>query len=256
MTGRTWQFSDLEFVVAWEPMNSQSVPSPFVVTSRIPDYEEFGRRTADIRERQRFELGPDVRALLETLARPDIRILVNGRKGPEDGDVIRLLAARRGDTGCLATQSPGETLWHAAGFTIAECDALALGRAVAEALPDCPPGRLGRINLPEPENNADYIPRGLTKELTEDRARERADRFHKSTVTGSGRIEITQGSSRFGPRGIVRRCVHWRDLDGDGRYAVADHDPTLAVAVDPARLTALINTEIAEVIRVIKDERA
>ncbi|MEV0762964.1 ESX secretion-associated protein EspG [Nocardia sp. NPDC050435] len=259
MTDRTWRFTDLEFVTAWEPMRNRSVPSPFVVTSRIADFEEFQRRKAEIRARQRVELDDEVRGLLETLARPDLRILITGTMGADPAvaaDSIRMLAARRGETGCLVTQLPGETLWHAAGFTLHQCAALALGRVVAEALPPRDPGELGRIQLPEPEPEGDYVPRGVAHELTEDRGRERHDRFRRATVTGSGRVEITQGSSRFGPRGMVRRWVRWSDLEGDGRYAVAEHDSAVAVPVDAGRLSVLINTEIAEVIRVIKDERA
>ncbi|WP_194817359.1 ESX secretion-associated protein EspG [Nocardia sp. XZ_19_385] len=260
VAARTWHFTDLEFVVAWEPMKNRSVPSPFIVTSRIPDFDEFRRRKAEVRARQQTELDEDVRGLLDTLARPDLRVLVTGTEAADPADpggVVRMLAARRGDKGCLATQLPGETLWHARGFTLTACDALALGRVVAEALPQRRPGQLGRIVLPVPKADMDYSPRrGRTQELTEDRTREYAERFNQTAVVGSGSIEITQGSSLFGPRGMVRRWIRWRDLEGDGRYATAEHDPSVAVAADPARLTALINTEIAEVIRVIKDERA
>ena len=42
-----------------------------------------------------------------------------------------------------------------------------------------------------------------------------------------------------------------RDLEGDGRYAITVGNPP----VDQKRLAALINAEIAEVVRAIKDER-
>ncbi|MEU4342430.1 hypothetical protein AB0H00_14360 [Nocardia sp. NPDC023852] len=38
-------------------------------------------------------------------------------------------------------------------------------------------------------------------------------------------IGIEQGRLRFGPRGITRRALAWRDLADDGRYVITRGTP-------------------------------
>ncbi|WP_431953530.1 ESX secretion-associated protein EspG [Nocardia lijiangensis] len=259
---RTWEFTDLEFVVAWEPMRQGDVPRPFVFTSRTPRYEDYRAELAETRERLRTRLGNSFDGALETLARPDIRIVVTGWDGGDPADPkgrVCLLAARRGHEGCLVTQAPGETIWHSAGFTVAECDALRLADVVAAALPDRVAGESDRLVLGElfgEDSGFDHsYRRSLTNELTHDPERDSLQRFRRARQVGAGTIEIIQGSSRFGPRGITSRVLEWRDLDGDGRYLITGSAPQVATGADVRRLTASINAEIAEVVRAIKDER-
>ncbi|NNH71867.1 ESX secretion-associated protein EspG [Nocardia uniformis] len=258
-TGRTWRFTDLEFVVAWEPQRERTVPRPFVFTSRTDSYDDLLREMNETREHLRDRLGTTFDDVLETVAHPDIRIVVHGnadddRANPES--VIRLLAVRRRDSGYLLRQLPGETVWHGGGYIVTECDALALGPVVVEALPDASPGRAGHIAMPRAGDDQDhYTRRSIAHELTEDRDRERAESFVRAVTTGSGIIEIAQGGSRFGPRGVMVRRLRWRDVADDGRYAITGDDPPIAIGVDVKRLTALVNTEVAEVVQAIKDER-
>ncbi|WP_306360364.1 hypothetical protein [Nocardia sp. CC227C] len=50
--------------------------------------------------------------------------------------------------------------------------------------------------------------------------------------------------------------MRWRDIVDDGRYAVTGDDPPVATGVDAERSTVLVNSEIAEVVRAIRKERA
>lgn len=258
-SGRIWRFTDLEFMVAWEPQRERTVPRPFVFTNRTDSYDDFLREMNETRERLRDRLGTTFDGVLETVAHPDIRIVVHGST---DGDtsnpesMIRLLAVRRRGDGYLLRQLPGETVWHGGGYVVSECDALALGGIVVEALPEASQGRLGHIVLPRDEDDLDHHARSsIAHELTEDRDRERAESFALAATTGSGIIEIAQGSSRFGPSGVMVRRLRWRDVADDGRYAITGDDPPIAIGVEAKRLTSLVNTEIAEVVQAIKDER-
>lgn len=79
--------------------------------------------------------------------------------------------------------------------------------------------------------------------------------FLRAPRVRAGIIEVTPGSSVYGPRGIARRGLGWRDLAGDGRYVFPLRRNTLAEGVDSTRLAAAIETEVAGVIQMIKDER-
>ncbi|MEV6139617.1 ESX secretion-associated protein EspG [Nocardia sp. NPDC051990] len=258
----SWRFSDLEFVVIWESMRDGTVPPPFVYTSRTPIYQDYLREKAEARESLRSRLGQAFGSALVAMARPEIRIVVRGWDSRDPANPkgrISLLAVRRGNEGYLITQEAGETVWHSAGFTVEQCGALELAEVVARALPHSDAGTLDRLALDSvanPEADLDFrYGRSVAHELNYDPDRDRLQRFLSATPEAGGRIEVAQVGSRFGPRGVFRRALDWRDLAGDGRYAITEGCPRMAVGVDAKRLTSLINVEIAEVVRAIKDER-
>ncbi|MFC9892432.1 ESX secretion-associated protein EspG [Nocardia sp. NPDC127579] len=261
MMADAWHFTDLEFVAVWESLREGAIPPPFVFTSRTPLHADFTREKNEARARIRERWGDALDPVLAVLAHPDIRVLVQGWSGGDPADPagrLSVLGVRHGHQGYLVQQTPGETIWHSRAFTIAECDAVHLGAAVGGALPECAAGKWNRVVLDSAaaRPDVDYVyGRSLAHELTFDPDTERRRRFDKMPEVGSGRIEISQARSRFGPRGVTRRKLGWRDLEGDGRYAITDGRPPVAIAADPKRLISLINAEIAEVVRAIKDER-
>lgn len=259
---RTWRLTDLEFVVLWEDSVDDFLPSPFVFTSRTPLWDDYLREKRQTRERLAASGDASLREAVAMLARPDIRIEAGGwdpRNPADPAAVLRVIAARRGPRGVLATQLPGETVRHSGGYTFTECDALALADVVAAALPAAEAGCRAQVVLAELDTHdeMDYTyGRSDILAPADARPRERTAAFLDAPVTGVGLISVVQGRSKFGPRGMIRRELAWRDLENDGRYAIVDGTPPVALAVAPARLVDLINVEIAAVVQAIKDERA
>ncbi|MGO4518939.1 ESX secretion-associated protein EspG [Terriglobus sp. 2YAB30_2] len=259
---RTWSFTDLEFVVLWQRLNQDLLPHPLIFTSRIRLHDDLVREKAATWERLRSRVDGSLRDAFDAIARPDVRLAVQGRNGEDLDDPagsIRILAARSAGTGYVVKQHPGETIWHSKGFTITECSAVGLADAVVAELPDAGPGELADVTLVT-GSSADDIDYSYGKSKVKqasfgDSVRQRSRRFLESSLSVIGAIEIIQGRSRFGPRGITRHVLEWRDVEGDGRYVITVQNPLVAVAADRKRLTATINAKIAEVIRVIKDER-
>ncbi|MEU1980942.1 ESX secretion-associated protein EspG [Nocardia sp. NPDC019395] len=257
---RTWCLTDVEFVALWEELREGLVPRPFEFTSRTSRNDEYLQEKAEARQRARDRHGRSIDEVLELVARPDIRIVAHGwdRRNPDDPTTrVRLLAARRGDRGYLLTQLPGETIWHSGGYTIVEVSARGLADAVVKALPECATGRLGELVFASRDGSRlDYsYQQSIVGDPVDDPDRERARRFSAATVAGVGRIRLSQGYSRFGPRGIASHELHWRDLVDDGRYAITTENPPVAVGVGTTALTALLNDRIAAIVRSIKDER-
>lgn len=256
----TWKLSDLEFVVAWERDQADLLPDPFVFTSRTPLYEDFLAEKKAIREQLRTGLDPAVEQVLAIIARPDIRIVVHGWTG-DPGDAagrIRLLGVRRGNAGYLVKQLPGETVWHGGGYLISEVDPLALSDLVAAELPDSAAGAREPTILcsPAADTTMDYAyGRSAVTSTFEDSEEELAEQFLNSPATGQGRITVVQGYSRFGPRGISRHGLDWRDLREDGRYVISLSDPLIATPADRTRLSAAISEATAAVVAAIRDER-
>ncbi|MEV6323788.1 ESX secretion-associated protein EspG [Nocardia sp. NPDC051787] len=255
---RSWHLTGLEFAALWEDMReSGQLPRPFIFTCRIPVYRDYleAKRAAGAAVRDR--LGGEFEEVLDVVARPDIRIVVNGVNLAADGAKTRVHAARRGSDGYLLEQVWGEPGEHGGEFIVREYGVVELGAAVVERIPDAEPGRLGAIDLSgRVDEGMDHeYGQSLVSEPTEDQARYRAEQFLRAPVTTIGTIFVGQGVSRFGPRHAARRVLEWRDLRDDGRYVIAGQGHPMAFGVDARGLTARIDSELAEVVRAIKDER-
>ncbi|MEC3913295.1 ESX secretion-associated protein EspG [Nocardia sp. CDC160] len=257
----SWRFTDDEFYVQWRDLPEESLPSPLAYTCRTSSWVRYERELAELREdlRSRRDLAFD--GVLASIRDADIRVEVWGWNGYDYRDPegsIRMLAARRGSRGFLVAQQPGETVIHAKGFIVSEFDALDLGRVVAEALPEAPSGRLGDLVLAErtEETELDYsYGRSIIDHAVLSSAPAQSKAFLAAPHKLGGFIDVVQGQSVFGPRGITRHRLEWRDLEDDGRYFITEATPRQVYSVDTARATSLINARIADVVRAIKDER-
>jgi hypothetical protein len=254
----TWEFSGLEFVAAWNAVN-ESLPDPFVYVSGTTYYDDARRQKSEAWQRIRTRWGRELEDLMSVLAVPDIRLVVRGVDGGDARNSIgsiRMLAGRRGDRAFLVTQKPDHTESRTEGFTVVEHDVLALGDVVAAALPKADAGQRPAFDLAEPEGDGldHFYGRSLVNDV-EDRATSRRQSFERAPVATAGTIVVEQGYSRFGPRGITRTHLAWRDLVDDGRYVIVPSRPPMVAAADVRRLADLINTRIAEVVQSIKDER-
>lgn len=261
MTGH-WQLEDLELVVLWEELTHEHLPYPMVFMSRTPLYEDYVLEKRETLERARKRLNSSFSGVLEVFTHPDIKILVDGWDGrdPERADGrIRILAARKGDRGMLLVQLPGETADHSGGFIVKECDPVKLADAIIAELPTAEPGGQSDFQLPAPGERFGEVEYGYgTSPVAAEAAgvftaRSKAFVHTKPAVTGL--VTVVQGTSTFGPQGIIWHRLEWRDLPDDGRYVIAHTAPWSAVPADTKRLTSMINTRIADVVRAIKDER-
>lgn len=259
---RRWQLSDLEYVVITEEMTGQSLPHPFTYTSRIRLRNDYLREKAAVAEYLRETMDGAFREALELLVQPDIRLEISGWDPRVDDDperCIRMLAARRGDRGVLVRQLPGETVQHSGGFTVVECDMLSLATVVVEALPEVAPGRRGSITIVREREaqSTDYsFGHSQIFDTFDDSVRTRSASFLAEEVSAIGLIRVVQGRSRFGPRGITSHALSWRDIIGDGRYIITGRKPPVASGADTKDFVTKINSEIAAVVRSIRDERA
>ncbi|WP_227998545.1 ESX secretion-associated protein EspG [Nocardia australiensis] len=257
----TWTFGDLEFKVMWEILEEDFLPWPLVFTSRTALWEDYLQEKAEVKDRLRRTLDPALREVLEAMQFPDIRLVVYGwddRDGLNPDFCLRVLGVRRADRGLVVKQRCGETIWHSAGFEVTECGALELGERIVSALPPAAAGRMADVVLlTEADGDLDYtFGDSAVRDSFADSVVHRSEAFLGKSAASIGTIEIIQGHSVFGPRGITKHVIGWRDLQDDGRYAIEDQYPKVAVPADHKRMTTMVNTRIAAVIRAIKDEPA
>ncbi|MFC9995472.1 ESX secretion-associated protein EspG [Nocardia sp. NPDC127526] len=260
--GRTWSFGDVELVALWTAdKRRESLPHPLTFLSNTPMLDDYERELSDIRERMRDVMDDGFGAVLDVLARPDVRIRVEGFDGRDPDDPrarVRLYAALTAKHCYLIRQRPGATIWHSGGYVITEHEAPSLSRAVCAELPEMPAGRMDPVlmlhaiddELPGVANqDMDYSGgRSAVSVDAQDSVEDREAAFMRAPATYLGTIEIAQGHSIYGPRGITSRWVAWRDLEDDGRYAIAVTARPLAVPVDRTRMIAMIDSAIADVL--------
>ncbi|MGW6724415.1 ESX secretion-associated protein EspG [Nocardia sp. NPDC055029] len=259
---RRWKFSDLEFAAMWAALDEEHVPAPFMFTTDIKLEVDYQRACRLAVERLRMEHGFALDTMFADMRDADIRVEVNGYDERDEfgaDGVVRVLGTRRGDTGYVVTAEPGRSYFTSSSFIVTECAALELATEVARALPDVPAGSGADLALDTGDERSDLdysFGQSAVHDTFEETATQRAVTFHATKAACRGRIAIIQGKSRFGPRGISRHVLRWRDFADDGRYVIDDQHPPVATGADRNRLVGMINARIAEVVRAIKDERA
>ncbi|MGV9409175.1 ESX secretion-associated protein EspG [Nocardia sp. NPDC003693] len=257
-----WEFESLEFLTLWEQATGQTLPTPFLYTTRTAKHFDHLRERHAVAQRLREHPDRSFDPVLEVIAQPDLRISVSGVIGSSadhpDARRIRLMGVRRGGRGYVVRQLPGRMHSGTEGFTVTECDPIGLADALVRQLPECDPGAESEIPLVGAGGSGpaeeEFGNRSVIDDMRGVPAAARSRRFRDSPTVCRGGVEVEQGSSLYGPRGITVHRLAWRDIEDDGRYLISD-EPAMATAVDAKRMTAAINLRVAAVIRVIKDER-
>ncbi|MFC3964548.1 ESX secretion-associated protein EspG [Nocardia jiangsuensis] len=248
---RSWSFTDVEFKVLWERINRRGLPRPFTFTSRTPLLDDYEREKLAIWERMRPDVDAELRDLFTAIGLPEVYVVVRGwwEDDPDNPEnQIRARVVRVGVQGYLLIQQPGETLWHSGGFTIEECGPRGLVDAVLRVLPPSPAGRTATVPLvldhadeheyhrPEPDS--------LVTEARSESAADVSARFLAAPGAATGAISVHQGHSAFGPRGILKQDIFWRDMLDDGRYAIVLDQAPVAMGVDGRRLAGLVDAAV------------
>lgn len=256
---RTWEFSDTEFVTRWMALSEGSLPKPLFALGRYESLEQANRDRRAIRARIAADPDKSFDGVLDIVARPEIRIVVDGqdhRVTDRREAWVRALGVRRGSRGFLLTQRPGETVLHSAGFVVEECEATDLADLIVGVLPEAKAGAGGDIELAGRHTELDYGYRQpIVSDAYDEPLTDRSAQWLAAKVDTVGNITISQAESAFGPRGRQSYTVTWRDLDAEGRYVIADPAASVALAADRRRMVGLLNTHIAEIVKTIRDER-
>jgi hypothetical protein len=250
---RSWSFTDLEFQLVCDQYRHGDLPSPFVFTSRTRLLDERAQRQT--RERLRDLIDGDFEAMATVIGKPEVFIVAHAWDDQdfENPDKhIRVHAARRGPSGYLLTQQPGETLWHSGGVTVTECDPRALADAVVGQLPTAEAGTQREIPVSAADRADDsFDSAGAVFSDDDDSDDESActAAFFNTPAVATGIVKVLQGRSKFGPRGIVESGVLWRDLPYDGRYVMPlDHPAPVAAGMGSAGLIAWVATEVDRIL--------
>lgn len=251
---KTWNLTDTELDVRWcELSGENNLPRPLYYTTRIGTDVEYRREVGFVSEQLKGKLDASFDAALSIMMDPDVRVGIHGFDGREPRNAaarIRIAAARQWERCVVITQIPGETIYHSGGYVVCECDATELARVLVEQLPDVDAGGRGRVELAGVGDNS--VDDGWP-DPDYDRIAQSSEAFLSAATATVGLFEIEQGSSRFGPRGVSRRLLEWRDLVDDGRYVI-DDNRTVAVPADRNQLRVMIDNGIGAIIGMIEDE--
>ncbi|WP_278264910.1 ESX secretion-associated protein EspG [Nocardia sp. AG03] len=254
------EFTPVEFAAMWRELKEVGLPAPLTYRGPEQSFDESRRVERAAWQELRRGAGGALDQLVAALTEPDIRVVARGIDGREPQNPkrsLRVLAVRKGEDSFVVVQRPGETLSDAAGFTVTRHDAVSMGDAVAAVFPAATAGRRREFGLHDAtQTDLDFsYGRSLVHEDGDDTAT-RSREFANEPDELAGSIEIEQGWSRFGPRGVLRLHLVWRDVIDDGRYVIVPGTPARVVPVDRRGLVSLLNSQIAEIVRAIRDDRA
>lgn len=257
---RSWRLTDVQLIDLWDSMFQDRLPAPLFALYRGANAEEWARLRAEAEAARGDTEDGGLCAALTRIAHADVLVSAQGfdpRSRDNPGGLVRVLGARQGAAAALIRQLPGESIWHSGGYVVSAGNADRLAGAVAGALPERAAGRLPDtplVTVPDDGGTDHYYGRSKVQESYSDADRLSAEWLAEPSEC-VGIIEIRLGSSIFGPRGITRYRIEWRDLVGDGRYAVTQTAGPVATAVDRPRLANLITSHITTVLQTLEDER-
>jgi hypothetical protein len=256
---RTWELTGMEFVLLRKRLLGRSLPWPFDHVSDAKTVDEFRLEERRTWDRLCAHWDPDLADAVVNAADPDARVQIRARDTREmknPAKRLRLIGNRFGARALVIRQVPGRTVWHSQAFIVTECEAGELARVMVDNLPKADAGTRGRIELMSyhTRETVDHWYGRSTLDADADAVDVRCRSFQKATKSTVGIIEVRQGRSIYGPRGLALRRLFWEDHPGDGRYVIDLEPPMAAVAADSAALEAKIDAEIAEVMRALQGE--
>ncbi|MEU1985502.1 ESX secretion-associated protein EspG [Nocardia sp. NPDC019395] len=260
---RRWELSDLEFRAVCEDHTEGRLPRPLVFTSSIRWADEYEWELAETRRALRARYSGELDAFGAALAKPDVFVSLQAFGGDQDFDDpgmrTRVHAFRQRARGFVITQRPGETVHHAAGFDIVECDPHALAEIVLSRVPFSRAGRSPATAIPDTSRDPRFEPGYTTSgsmisdnDEDEDEGGNDYDHalaFLRTGAVRSGTIRVFQGRSKYGPRGRIEMGVLWRDLPDDGRYTIPlKHPSPSATGMGTPELIEWVDEQIGSVV--------
>lgn len=250
----TWQFTDLELKVLCNRYRQGAIPSPLVYTARTMDPDDYRRELEAAEAELADRLDPEFRAVFEAVCNPEVFVGVHGWYDADMDDPDKHLVvhgARRGYRACVLIQQPGESTMHSRGVTMIECEPADLAQLLVAQLPEVEAGQSTPIAIvTEPAAPDPYeAPRASAFDTFEESVDSRSLRFLSTPADQTGAMQILQGRSKYGPRGVAVSTLLWRDLPGDGRYLIdLDQEPKSAIGVDSRRFADHIDSVIVRIL--------
>lgn len=241
-----WTLTPDQFALAWERTDGDRIPYPLAVRLSARDSGERAAQLPDLNEWCSRTLDPDLEGALRVLARPDVRVEVFGRRGPEpDAPPVRVLGAGSGHVTVVAAQRAGEMPDRGSDIRLFVGNPKSLAPRVISMLPENVAGTGPRYSAPVGrvrEDSRDLV----TVPISGPSAPARIRRLLKQPRDGIGQIIVSarRSNGELRPLGVL--C--WIDVAGDGRYTVhtrteVDIVPASAEAFTTALRPMLIAAE-------------
>ncbi|MEV0363494.1 ESX secretion-associated protein EspG [Nocardia fusca] len=250
-----WELTDLEFKVLCDEYRQGEMPDPFTFTSRTRLADDYAYEVSQTRRALRDRFGGELSGFGGALAKPDIVVTLQAWDDQDFDNPkarTRAYALRQRARGFVITQRPGETMDHSGGFDIVGCDPRALADTVLGLVPFARAGRLPDMPIPDPaaaDRDRGPLLSFISDNDDDDDGSAYTAAFLNTPATGTGYVQVSQGRSKFGPRGIVEMGLLWRDLPDDGRYVIPLGQPEpSATAMGTKRMIEWVDEQVAVVV--------
>ncbi|WP_019933084.1 ESX secretion-associated protein EspG [Nocardia sp. BMG111209] len=261
MSEQTWHLSDLEFLVLRERVLRRVLPYPFTyVNPRLTTFLEFERLKSSVWRSLQTRWDPELIDVITRAANPDVRIQVrswDSRNMDDTSQRFFFVCNRNGDRAIMMQGFSDQRVDTFDRYRIVSAPAESMSALVVEALPEMPAGSRDRVellNYHQEETVDHWSTRGFYDTGDDNDVDRRSKSWQRADRSLVGIIEIHQGRSKFGPRGLIMNQMFWEDHPGDGRYFIDLTPPMAAVGVDSAALRIRLDRAISETLLVVQDE--
>lgn len=256
----TWRVTGLEYMVLRERLLGRPTSWPFRTVTRdiAADAYELQYIKARIWGELQAKWDAELAEALVKSMDPDVRLMaqVFGSRG--DNATRDLLTAKRFSDRALVIQGFNpKSLYSHDELEITLCDAATMSRVLVSRLPPMTAGSAPRVELVSynKEETVDHWARGNSGFYDDgDTVDTQSRHWQAAPKSRAGNIQITQGQSKFGPRGKVVKYIVWEEHPGDGCYIIETEPPIAAVAADAEELRRRIDGQCAELLIVGADE--
>ncbi|MBU3065194.1 ESX secretion-associated protein EspG [Nocardia sp. NEAU-G5] len=257
---RTWHLRDLEFIVLRERLLGRELPWPFSYVGPVRSHIDFLNEKARLWSRLQPNLDPDLADAIVRAGDPDARVQIRCWDARDTLDPVSrqfLVGNRCGSRAVVVHGTCGDDFESFDRYRIVECAAQELSAVLVDSLPPMPAGSHSRVELMtyhQAETVDHWSGRSNLYDDGADTVEHRSRQWQRAARGTVGIIDVRQGKSAFGPRGMALNRLFWEDHPDDGRYLIDLNPPLAAIAIDAAGLRARIDAEIAEILRVVQDE--
>ncbi|MFD4368454.1 ESX secretion-associated protein EspG [Rhodococcus sp. NPDC058521] len=231
MTTR-WRLSALEFVVAWEHLGFDRLPTPLSFLGTAETAAEFETHKAAAARTLLSKGDDNLHRALTVLAEPLAEAVVCGVDNRASENLVRIRAGVDRTVGAVVTQLPGHTREAGSDVLLSLQRRTEVGEALAQSLPTAPAGKGKGLTV----HRSDLGNRGdgsLMRSAGYVSPRAEAIRFFDRPHTMFGEVLVRASPRREGRTEAAGEVLQWIDFADDGRYVIRNADTIAAVSASP-----------------------
>ncbi|MFC6011319.1 ESX secretion-associated protein EspG [Nocardia lasii] len=217
-----WKLDPHAFAIGVEGHGRDRLPYPLTYRPEFAETHEVDherRLAASTRLREVYD--EDLHRVFRALLEPEVRVEIDGLRGPGQSEVVRVYAGIVEDRAALAVQAGGPTREQGGDITLSIVPLVDLAAEIVAKLPRAQGGSTPRFE----GRRSDLDTATYGRHPTRLSPAEQTQRFFRRPRIGTGEITVYPGYQLDARPTTDGKAFLWLDYPDDGRYLIQHHDP-------------------------------